>query len=300
MIPSRFRRLDTIPRTPNGKVDRQALPKLIREEPAGRPNGTSLVPRSEAERVLLDIWCAVLAIPSAGINDNFFELGGTSVAALSVVQEIARHFGLEISVVKIFEHPTIAALARFVQGSQADASFVREVYERAQKRRELAPSPTAFDVAIVGPLDAFPVLRDIDELWQNLCRGVESVTTFAREELDPLVPLRDRQDPHYIPSRGVLEGIDLFDAAFFNISPNDAELMDPQLRLFMEIAWEAFENAGYVGEDIDGPVGVWAGMGNNFYYHHNVLTRPDKLAIDGRNRRRDCQRKGPHRATCVA
>lgn len=78
-----------------------------------------------------------------------------------------------------------------------------------------------------------------------------------------------------------MEGIDLFDAAFFNISPAEAELMDPQLRVFMETAWEAFENAGYVGADIAGVVGVWAGMGNNFYYHHNVLTRPDRLAIMG-------------------
>jgi acyl transferase domain-containing protein len=59
--------------------------------------------------------------------------------------------------------------------------------------------------------------------------------------------------------------------------------MSPQIRVFMEVAWEAFENAGYVGEKMRGPVGVWAGMGNNFYYVHNVLTRPDKLAVMGRS-----------------
>ena len=107
------------------------------------------------------------------------------------------------------------------------------------------------------------------------------MTTFRRDELDPLVPPQDRDDPSYVPARGVLEDIDRFDAAFFGISPNEAELMAPQLRVFLEVAWEAFENAGYVGEKMRGPVGVWAGMGNNFYYVHNVLTRPDKLAIMG-------------------
>jgi amino acid adenylation domain-containing protein len=281
MIPSRFRRLGTIPRTPNGKVDRQALPRLGNEESPAQHNSAPLVPSSEAERVLLDIWCSVLAIPSASTSDTFFDLGGTSITAVSVAQEIARRFGLEISVLKIFEHPTIAALARFVQGSEAEVSVVRKVWEHAQERRKLTPSPTAFDVAIIGAAGRFPGARNLDQLWHNLCQGVESVTTFPRAALDPLVPLRDRNDPHYIPARGILEGVDLFDASFFNISPSEAELMDPQLRFFLETAWEAFENAGYVGGDIDGEVGVWAGMGNNFYYHHNVLTRPDKLAVMG-------------------
>lgn len=281
MIPSRFRRLDAIPRTPNGKIDRQALPKPSQETPSLLPTNVPMVPASETERVLLDIWCSVLAIPSASVNDSFFELGGTSVAAVSVAQEIAKRFAIEISVLKIFEHPTIAALAGFVQGSAADATVVREVWQRAQKRRRLVPAASAFDVAIIGAAGRFPGARDLDQLWQNLCQGVESVTTFPRAELDPLVPLRDRNDLHYVPARGILDGVDLFDAGFFNISAGEAELMDPQLRVFMETAWEAFENAGYVGADIDGEVGVWAGMGNNFYYHHNVLTRPDRLAIMG-------------------
>jgi amino acid adenylation domain-containing protein len=278
MVPSRFQRLDSIPRTPNGKVDRAALPK---------PAAGQLVslapsrPRSELERTLLEIWCSVLGIPSAGVHDNFFELGGTSLAAFSVVAQIGRRYGLEISVLKIFEHATIAALAEHLQGHRTDTSAVREAYEHARSRRRMAASPTAFDVAIVGAAGRFPGARNLDELWKNLCDGRETVTFFGRDELDPLVSKHDRDDPSYVPARGVLEDIDLFDAAFFGISANEAELMSPQIRVFMEVAWEAFENAGYVGEQMRGPVGVWAGMGNNFYYVHNVLTRPDKLAVIG-------------------
>src|SRR5208283_682010 len=156
--------------------------------------------------------------------------------------------GVEISVLRIFEHATIAELARHLQGSQVYATTIREAYDHAQARRRMATSPTAFDVAIVGMAGRFPGARNLDELWKNLCDGRESVTTFTREELDPLVPKQDREDPSYVPARGVLEDIDRFDAAFFGITPNEAELMAPQLRLFMEVAWEAFENAGYVGE----------------------------------------------------
>ncbi len=281
MVPSRFMRLDALPLTPNGKVDRKALPQLNGEPPAVEPQLRPSMPRSRVERTLLDIWCRVLSINTASVNDNFFELGGTSLAAFSVAQEITRGLGVDVPVLKIFEHPTVAALAQFLRGSQADGECVRAAHQRAQTRRRAAPSETAFDVAIVGAAGRFPGARDLDQLWKNLCEGRETVTVFSRDELDPLVPASDRNDPNYIPARGVLEDTDLFDAAFFGINPNEAELMDPQLRVFLEVAWEAFENSGYVGEHIDGLVGVWAGMGNNFYYHHNVLTRPDKLAVLG-------------------
>jgi amino acid adenylation domain-containing protein len=278
MVPSRFRRLEAIPRTPNGKVDRAALPSPA---VAAAPREVETRPRSEVERALIDTWRSVLGIPAVGVHDNFFELGGTSLAAFTVAAQIGRRLGLELPVLRIFEHATIAALASYLQGSQAYATKIREAYEHAHARRLASPSPTALDVAIVGMAGRFPGARNLDELWKNLSEGRETVTTFRREELDPLVPEQDREDPSYVPARGVLEDIDRFDAAFFGISPSEAELMAPQLRVFLEVAWEAFENAGYVGEKMRGPVGVWAGMGNNFYYVHNVLTRPDKLAIVG-------------------
>jgi amino acid adenylation domain-containing protein len=281
MLPTRFRKLDAIPRTPNGKVDRAALPSPTTDPSQDQAGPVPIVARNDLERVLSEIWCSVLSLPSAGIHDNFFELGGTSLAAFSIVLGIAQRLAIEISVLKLFEYPTIATLAQFLKGRDSESSVVRDAYGREKARRNAAVSETAFDVAIVGMAGRFPGARDLDELWRNLSEGRETVTVFKREDLDPLVPAHDRNDPSYIPARGILDGVDLFDAAFFGITPNEAELMDPQLRVFMETAWEAFENAGYVGESIHGLVGVWAGMGNNFYYHHHVLTRPDKLAIMG-------------------
>ena len=281
MVPTRFQRLDALPRTPNGKVDRNALPSPRADLPANAALAAPAVPRSDIERTLLEIWCVVLHLSSAGIHDNFFELGGTSLAAFSVAHQIGQIMGIQMSVLALFEYPTIAALAQHLRGNQAAASRVRGAFDQARRRRRDDPSDTAFDVAIVGAAGRFPGARNLDELWKNLCDGRETVTFFDRSAIDPLVSSRDRNDPNYVPARGVLEDIDRFDAAFFGISPSEAELMDPQLRVFLEVAWEAFENSGIVGEQVPGPVGVWAGMGNNFYYLYNVLTRPDKLAIMG-------------------
>lgn len=280
MVPSLFMRLPSLPRTPNDKLDRKALPAPL-PSTGGEDSAGPVRPRSEIERLVLEVWKEVLGLGSLKLTDSFFDLGGTSVLAVEVARKIARRLDTLVPVLKVFEHPTVTSLARYVAGSRADADFVREAQERAKRRREMSKTPTAFDVAIVGMAGRFPGARSLDELWHNLRAGKETVTFFDRQELDPLVPEHERIDPSYIPARGVLEDADLFDAAFFGINPLEAELMDPQLRVFMEVAWEAFENAGYVGETMESPVGVWAGMGNNFYYHYNVLTRPDKLAIVG-------------------
>lgn len=280
MIPTRFVAMDALPRTPNGKVDRKALPAVTAAAPA--QTAATAVPTSKIERELLDIWSQVLASKPTSLHENFFDLGGTSLTAFTVVQEIARRFGTEVSVVKLFEHSTIAKLAEFLKDQRIEASFVRDTYQRARaRRRRVGESATALDVAIIGMAGRFPGAANLDELWVNLREGKETVTTFSREELDPIIPESERNDPAYIPVRGVLENADLFDAPFFGISANEAELMDPQLRVFLECAWEAFEHSGYVGEDVPGDVGVWAGMGNNHYYFQNVLTRADKLAIMG-------------------
>jgi len=281
MIPSRFVRVQELPKTPNGKMDRKALPRIRLDEAVSRPavESEQSAPRDGTERCVLGIFRKVLKRGDISPRDSFFESGGTSLTAFSVVQEIESQTGIELSVLRLFEFPTAQALAAHLGGNREAMALVDDIVQRARYRRMAVDFKT--DVAIIGAAGRFPGARTLRELWDNLAQGRETVTFFAREELDPLVPAEDREDEAYIPARGVLEDAQLFDAEFFGITPNEAELMDPQLRVFMEVAWEAFEDAGYVGEDVDGLVGVWGGMGNNFYYHHNVLTRADKLAVMG-------------------
>jgi acyl transferase domain-containing protein len=130
-------------------------------------------------------------------------------------------------------------------------------------------------VAIIGMAGRFPGARNVREFWQNLLAGKESISFFEPGELEPAPnePAEIRNNPHYVPARGVLEGADTFDAAFFGINPREAELMDPQHRVFLETAWEAFEDAGHDPLAYAGPVGVFAGMANNTYFPAVIATR---------------------------
>src|SRR5262245_29695348 len=101
-------------------------------------------------------------------------------------------------------------------------------------------------MALVGMAGRFPGAPTLERFWDNLRLGVESITFFSEEELtrggvDTAI-LRDRD---YVPAKPVLDNIEDFDARFFGISSKEAELMDPQHRVFLECAWEAIENAGH-------------------------------------------------------
>jgi len=141
--------------------------------------------------------------------------------------------------------------------------------------------PTNTGIAIVGMAGRFPKARHIDEFWRNLCNGVEGISFFTDEELAASGVAVPKDDPNYVKARGVLEGAALFDAAFFGFTPREAEVMDPQHRVFLECAWEALEDAACDPARFDGAIGVFAGMSMNTYLAHNVLTRPELLAQFG-------------------
>ncbi|HET9620458.1 MAG TPA: type I polyketide synthase, partial [Kofleriaceae bacterium] len=132
---------------------------------------------------------------------------------------------------------------------------------------------TDLAVAIVGLAGRFPGARSVDELWANLCDGVESITTLGADELPPAL----RGDPTYVPRSGVLDDIERFDAGLFGFSPREAELIDPQRRLFMECAWEALEHAGYDPRRYPGSIGLYAGTGLNGYLLFHLLPRAELL-----------------------
>ena len=117
-------------------------------------------------------------------------------------------------------------------------------------------------VAIIGIACRFPGAPDHRTFWRNLCGGVESISFFSDAELreagvDPAL----LHDPAYVRAAPVLADVDRFDAAFFEYSPKEARLMDPQHRLLLEVAWEAFEDAGYRPGASEAPVGVFVGSG---------------------------------------
>ena len=114
-------------------------------------------------------------------------------------------------------------------------------------------------VAIIGIACRFPGAADHRTYWRNLCNGVKSITSLSDDELAAAgVRAELLSDPSYVKASPILPDIDLFDAAFFEYSPKEAVLMDPQQRILLEVAWEAFEDAGHRP---GGPVGVFVGAG---------------------------------------
>jgi len=137
-----------------------------------------------------------------------------------------------------------------------------------------APEPVD-GVAIIGMVGRFPGAASIEQLWRNLCEGVEGTTFFSNEELDASIDSALKQDPCYVKARGIIQDAETFDAAFFGINPREAEVMDPQARVFLELAHEALENAGYAPDSFDGLIGVYAGSGQNTYFEHHICGRPE-------------------------
>ncbi|HEX2962083.1 MAG TPA: amino acid adenylation domain-containing protein, partial [Ignavibacteriales bacterium] len=115
MIPSAFVMLEKLPVTPNGKVDRRALPAPDVNEIMKEMESNYVAPRSAADGVIASIWSGVLKVPKVGINDNFFELGGHSLLATQVISRIRTAFNIEIPLRSIFENPTVARMGQIVE-----------------------------------------------------------------------------------------------------------------------------------------------------------------------------------------
>jgi amino acid adenylation domain-containing protein len=131
---------------------------------------------------------------------------------------------------------------------------------------------TGKEIAIIGMSGRFPGASGVDELWRNLREGVETIRFFDDQELlaagiDPELIAR----PDYVKAKGVVGDVEWFDAGLFGINPREAELMDPQHRIFLECAWEALERAGYNSGAPSGRVGVFGGVSMNTYLITNIL-----------------------------
>jgi acyl transferase domain-containing protein len=134
-------------------------------------------------------------------------------------------------------------------------------------------------IAVIGMAARFPGAADVAALWRNLRDGVESIRRFTAAELEAEgIPAALLADPRYIPAKGVLDGVEMFDAEFFGFPPREAELLDPQQRLFLECAWQACESAGYDPQSYAGRIGVYAGAGYSSYMTNHLLANPERLA----------------------
>jgi amino acid adenylation domain-containing protein len=244
LVPQRLELIESFPLNANGKVDRQALIALLERRatgPAGNPVEAA--------------WQAVLPGVAFGPDDNFFDVGGHSLLLPKMEALLSKSFGRPIDIMALFEHPTVRSLS---------AHLNLEPPARPSISRPKASD--AGGIAIVGMAGRFPGARNPRELWHNLRNGIVSIRGFEVHELN--IPDRELEaaKPNYVRARAVLAGIDRFDADFFSCYPQEAVLMDPQHRVFLEICWAAIEDAGYDPSAIGMTTGVWAGASPNSYF----------------------------------
>jgi len=139
----------------------------------------------------------------------------------------------------------------------------------------------ANDIAIIAITGRFPGAANVDAFWQNLRDGVEAVLHYSDAELLEAGVERSMLDhPNYVKAGTVLDDIDRFDAPFFGINPREAELMDPQQRLFLECSWEVLERAGYDPATYAGRIGVFGGTFMS-RYAFNLYSTPGLIELVG-------------------
>ncbi|MCB1055849.1 MAG: amino acid adenylation domain-containing protein, partial [Acidobacteria bacterium] len=272
MVPGPFVALEALPLSPNGKVERKALPVPGSERSAAP---VYAAPGGGLERDLASLWQEVLKVERVGLDDNFFDLGGHSLLLLQVQRRLEALVPEPPSLVELFQYPTLRSLSAFLRGGEAPAvTRMVEVVEPAAAGER--------DIALIAAHGRFPGASGIEELWANLEAGLETISFFTDGELErsPFAP-GDPSAADFVKAGGVVEGAELFDAGFFGFTPREAEILDPQQRLFLECAWEALELAGIDPGRAVGRIGVWAGAGLNSYLQVNLLSRPEILAASG-------------------
>ncbi|WP_442806827.1 amino acid adenylation domain-containing protein [Streptomyces sp. NBC_01750] len=257
MVPQQLFRMEELPHTPNKKVDRGALLRLPAPVQA-RPRPTGGSGADDVESIVIRAWADVLGRSDIDPDRGIFGLGANSMTAVDAHKLICAGLGREFPLSALFRHPTVRQLAAHLR-NEAPAPLTEATTAR---RRH----PDEDMVAIVGMACRLPGAPDIDSYWDNLRNGIESITHFSEDE-QRAAGIGDRilDDPDYVPAKGVVAGADLFDAGFFDCSPAEAEIMDPQHRLFLECSWQALEHSGVLPSTFTGSIGVFAGSGQSGY-----------------------------------
>jgi len=272
MHPSAYVWLSELPKTTSGKVDRKNLPKPDFK----RPELDTLykAPSTPAEKNITNIWTELLLLDKIGVDDNFFQLGGNSLLALKSVAALKHQFAYEVPITKLYQFPTVSGIAKLISGANKTAAV-------SVKEKKAKDKGANRDIAIIGMAGRFPGANTLEEYWALLTEGREAISFFSDAELDPSIPSSIKNDPAYVKARGLMDKANEFDAAFFGFNPRSAELMDPQQRIFLELAWEVLEGSGYLPQKYSGLVGVFAGCGYNTYYTNNVLAHRDIIEKTG-------------------
>ncbi|WP_052421896.1 SDR family NAD(P)-dependent oxidoreductase [Paenibacillus sp. FSL P4-0081] len=273
-----------------------------------------------AEQYLKNIFIKVTKIPphALGLDDSFEKIGFDSIMAMSINEELEASFG-ELSKTLLFEYQTLRELSEYFteqhrealaglieppaakkaavppQGLRSDVrpqlpgktpippKRIQPSANAGQAARQRDRSRVNEDIAIVGVSGKFPMSPDLQVFWNNLLQAQDCITEIPadRWSIDEYYTTDKNQlGKMYCKWGGFLDDVDRFDALFFNISPREAEIMDPQERLFLECAYSAIEDAGYTRDTLGSrKVGVFAGVMYGQYQLLDAEIDGNKIAL---------------------
>ncbi len=273
MIPTRFARVPFLAVGTSGKVDPAGL--ALSATSLHSP-GRSGDPRSALEREVSAAFAKVLGTSEVSLDAHFFDLGGHSLKLAELKSELSGRCNVEVPLLELFDYPTVRSLAARLSQGHSTQQDTRRPTAGGERRAH------GQEVAIIGMALRFPGADSVAAFWQNLTNGVESIRFFAK---DALVAAGLSSDvvthAHFVPARGAIDDIELFDAQLFEYSVRDAELLDPQHRLLLECAQQAFDDAGYdpttYTERHGGHIGAYVGTSKSSYFEHCLRTRQELL-----------------------
>ena len=265
MLPHFFLPLEALPINANGKLDEAKLPDPFAAET--KPARTS------SAKMVARCWRQVLQ-RDVEVQVNFLEVGGTSLEAIMLAEELSRASGIDLTDMFVFEYPTIRAQEAYFDGLGEQG---REVESAAIEQDDRQG-----DFAVIGMACRFPGASDVDEFWQNLLEAKESISFFSDEELaEAGIDAETIGSPRYVKAKGIVDDADQFDAGFFEISPLEADMLDPQQRVMLQLSWHALEDAGYPPGTDPLKAGVFVGANWPRYYQQNLLNNKKALARFG-------------------
>lgn len=258
MIPACFVKLDKIPLTNNGKLDKKALPPAIQNIATGALFES---PETKIEAELTELWQEVLQTTPISIHDNFFDLGGNSILLVKLHSRINALYPGMMEITDLFTKSRIAEQAAFI--SEKTGTARAELKPMAARQTE-----KLHDIAIVGMALRVGSCRTPGDLWNELRVGADLIGPMPEQRKADIQKLARLHgfDPEQLKFREYcyLPEIDKFDHSFFRLSPAEAALIDPAQRLFLETAWHALEDAGYGGDRLWGSrTGVYIGSSDN-------------------------------------
>ncbi|XBX10227.1 SDR family NAD(P)-dependent oxidoreductase [Enterocloster clostridioformis] len=260
------------------------------EQSMGNKNRNQLVQQRQADERPISAWLTemfsdLLDIEADQLDPeiSFEEYGVDSIVVNKFNSRIEKRFP-NVAKTLLFEYDNIAKLSRFLE---QESGQDRAGYNSDEKQtvRESVPAQENNDIAVIGMGGVYPMAETLDEFWENLKQGKDCIDEIPRQRWDWTDKQRNGSlDCHW---GGFLSDIDSFDCQFFKISPREAQLMDPQERLFLQVVWETLQDSGYGGTfaDREGPfdVGVFAGVTTNTLPYLGIARQQDKSIYPNAN-----------------